>query len=196
MLTLTQFQQIFPNAKQELFDSLTKFIPIYQINSLVMFLSQISVESSQLTIFEENLMYSAHALLATWPSHFDVALAASYAYQPEKIANRVYANRMGNGLESSGDGWLYRGRGAIQITGKDNYSQLSNYLNKPIDLTVQYLTTPDGIIESACWFWVQIAKVNNYSDRADIPQVTKAINGGYTGLQNRYDEFDRINPLI
>ena len=170
-------------------EALNLILPEYQINTnlrLCHFLAQIIHESGHLKYNQENLNYSAKALRSVFGKYFPTdALAEQYARKPEKIANRVYANRMGNGDEDSGDGWLRRGRGLIQLTGTDNYKACSKALN--IDL----MKNPDLIVsnaevcvKTACWFW-SVNNLNKYADVDNIKTITKRINGGYNGLEDR-----------
>lgn len=170
-------------------EALNLILPEYQINTnlrLCHFLAQIIHESGHLKYNQENLNYSAKALRSVFGKYFPTdALAEQYARKPEKIANRVYANRMGNGDEDSGDGWLRRGRGLIQLTGTDNYKACSKALN--IDL----MKNPDLIVsnaevcvKTACWYW-SVNNLNKYADIDDIKTITKRINGGYNGLEDR-----------
>jgi len=151
---------------------------------LAHFFAQIHHESN-LKPVSENLNYSTSSLLRVFKKYFPTKeIAMEYARQPEKIANKVYANRMENSNECSGDGWKYRGRGFIQITGKYNYRKLTedtgiDYLNNP-DLL---LTEADSMI-SALWFWNKM-NLNKYADKDDIKTVTRKINGGYNGLKHR-----------
>ena len=150
------------------------------------FMAQVAHESGKFSIIEENLNYSAEGLIATWPSHFTEEIAQQYARQPEKIANYVYANRMGNGDEASGDGWNFRGRGLIQITGRNNYTTMSNYLTNSTILTNPDIvaTDTDLVAESAGWFW-SANNLNHFADSTDFEGLTKAINGGLNGLADR-----------
>lgn len=191
-MDLQQFNTLFPHASNDIFNAILKCIDSYKITNLVMFLAQTSEESGRFTQFSENLNYSANRLMQVWPNRFDESNADDYAYAPEKLANNVYANRMGNGDEDSGDGWKYRGRGAIQMTGKNLYSQFAKFKHMDLEAIVSYMETSDGIIDSACWYWTTIAKVNKYAQRTDVPTVTRIINGGFTNLNIRYAEFDRI----
>lgn len=122
-------------------------------------------------------------------------VAVLYERQPEKIANKVYASRMGNGPESSGDGWKYRGRGAIQITGKNTYSEFAATINKTLDETIEYVETLDGAIESACWFW-QKNGLNAICDKDDIVAMTKRINGGTIGLEHRTSSYKNAKKVL
>lgn len=148
------------------------------------FIAQTGHESAGYTTLVENLNYSEQALLSLFPSHFSGAAdAANYARQPEKIANRIYSNRMGNGNEASGDGWKFRGRGLIQLTGRDNYTQFGS-VNNP-----DYLSTPAGAVASAAWFWNK-NNLNQYADAGEITIMTKIINGGTNGLNDRIARYN------
>lgn len=153
------------------------------------FLAQCGVESAGLTKLEESLNYSAEGLIKTWPTRFNASNASLYARKPEKIANKVYASRMGNGDEASGDGWKFRGRGAIQITGKNNYTDLSHYLSLSLEECVKYCETTKGAIEASCWYWSK-NNLNMYCDRNEFNALTQAINGGLTGLSDRLRLFN------
>lgn len=150
------------------------------------FMSQVAAESVGFLLVEENLNYSAKALLETWSTRFTSETASQYAHQPEKIANYVYANRMGNGDEASGDGWNFRGRGLIQITGRTNYTNMSGYLNNQLILDTPEIVATDSKLaaESAGWFW-SAHNLNQYADAGDFIGLTKAINGGLNGLAAR-----------
>ena len=200
MLSVETFSKLFPQAKtpQAWVDALNNFLPQYEINSedrMTMFLAQCGLECEGFTVLVENLNYSATALLTTWPKHFTTADANTYARQPEKIANRTYANRMGNGDESSGDGWKFRGKGCIQITGRDNTEAFAKSIGKDIDATCAYLLTIDGAIESACWYWKN-NRLNAYADAKDVVGCTKAINGDLNGLADRKNLYAKAISLI
>lgn len=152
---------------------------------IVHFLAQLAHESGWFKYKEENLNYSAKALRSVFGKYFPTdELANQYARKPEKIANRVYANRMSNGNEESGDGWRYRGRGLIQLTGKSNYTDFKT--DKGIDVIAQpeRLTDPDVALEAAIWFWKKRG-LNQFADEDDILTITKRINGGTNGLDHR-----------
>lgn len=157
-------------------------------------LAQLHHESN-LEPIQENLNYSAARLLKIFPKYFKtIEDAKLYERQPEKIANRVYANRMGNGDEASGDGWKFRGRGFIQITGRKNYQALSNatkidYINAPDKL----LNEADSMI-SALWYWSSNG-LNKYADKDDILTITKRINGAYNGLEHRKELLEKYKLL-
>jgi putative chitinase len=134
--------------------------------------------------------------MLTWPRRFpNVDIANQYARKPEKIANKVYSDRLGNGPESSGDGWRYRGRGAIQLTGKSNYIEFAKSVNMKLEDVIPYLETTKGAVESACFFWNN-NNLNKFADRLDMRGLTKAINGGFHGLQQRTDKFNKIIGIL
>lgn len=191
MITESQLASILPLNKNIsiLTNALNQILPKYDITTtdrIASFIGQCAVESCEFTIFEENLKYSAKGLMSVWPNHFPTEdIAKQYQYKPEMISNLVYANFLGNGSTESGDGWKYRGRGAIQLTGKSNWTKLSTYLNKSMDDTLSYGGTPSGQIESACFFWY-MNKLNTYADQKDIITLTKHVNGPRClGLENR-----------
>ena len=163
------------------------------------FLGQCMHESNNFKTLQENLHYSANGLKAVWGSRFPTdEIANKYANHPDMIANKVYANRMGNGNEESGDGWRYRGRGIIQCTGKDLYKTLSDALN--IDLMID----PDLLMQmpyasmSAGWFWNKrglnaLADQNNYEA---TKEMTKRINGGFNGLDDRINKIEQVKKVL
>lgn len=181
--------------------SINKLLPVYSITSkkrVAMFLAQTAHESLNWTILEENLNYRARTLLDVFPKYFKTqAEADAYAMKPEKIANKVYANRMGNGPSSSGEGYKYRGRGILQITGKDNYRNCSKglYGDERLIQTPELLVGYDGAVGSACWFW-NSRNLNYDSDKRDIVGATKKINGGINGLDDRKIKYDKIFKLL
>ena len=189
-LNLEKLKKCVPNNKDHagLLNAFNKVFEKYQINTkerVAGFLAQCGHESLDFTILKENLNYGAKGLRGTFGKYFpDDATAAKYERKPEMIANRVYASRMGNGNEASGDGYKYRGRGAIQLTGHDNYTAFAKDIGKTIDETIAYLETLEGAIESACWFWKKNG-LNEIADKKDITLMTKRINGGTIGLEDR-----------
>lgn len=182
-----------------LFDALTDVLPNYDITTpkrVAAFLAQCGHESLDFTILNENLNYRAESLVKVFGKYFPTSeIANTYARQSEKIANRVYANRMGNGNEQSGDGWKYHGRGAIQITGHDNYQAFAKRIQKTLDDTVAYCETLDGAIESACWFW-STHGLNALADAGDNLGMTKRINGGVIGLSDRQTRLDNNLQIL
>lgn len=204
ILTAQKLDQILPNVYgtatlEKYIAPLNKVIVEYQLDSkerVAAFIAQTGHESGEYQTVRENLNYSAQALRKTFPKYFkSVAEAQSYARQPAKIANRVYANRMGNGDEASGDGWRFRGRGLIQITGRNNYTALAKYLGRSIEDTISYLETTEGAVVSAAWFW----KTNNLRDleeRNEFLTLTRKINGGTNGLDHRKLLYERALSIL
>ena len=181
-------------------NALNNVLPQQNINTpmrVAQFLAQIGHESGSLNFDIENLNYSQAALQAVFGKYFPTAqLAADYARQPEKIANRVYANRMGNGDEASGDGWKYRGRGLIQLTGKDNYSAFSSATGIDVVSNPNPLANdPELAVKAATWFWT-MRGLNTYADQDDIRTITKRINGGYNGLEDREAYLARAKSAL
>ena len=178
--------------------SFNQWNEVFKINTplrVAAYLSQVLVESAYLTASVENLNYSADGLLKTFPKYFKSrAEAEAYARKPEKIANKVYANRYGNGNEASGDGWRYRGRGLIQLTFRSNYEEFSRY-----DLcTEPVLKQPDKVAEfpvnqiAAMWYWEK-RKINDPADNGNMDEVTKRVNGGSNGLATRKTIYRRLS---
>jgi putative chitinase len=188
--TQNQLAQMIPGNQyvDEWYKALCYMLPKYEINTpqrVAAFVAQCAHESGNFRTLRENLNYSAGSLMRVWPSRFPtLEIANQYAMQPEKIANRAYADRMGNGPESSGDGWKYSGKGLIQLTGKDNYSRFAQSINMSIDQLPEYLVTFEGAVQSACWFW-NTNHLNQFADSNDILTMTQRINGGTNGLEER-----------
>ena len=161
--------------------ALSEICPEYGIDSkqrLAAFLAQCCHESGGFKFLKENLNYRAESLMKTWPSRFPtLAFAQQYARNPEKIANYVYANRMGNGPTESGDGWRYIGRGLIQLTGRENYSWFAASIETPVDEIPDYLETFEGAVQSACWFW-DTNNLNRWADAGDFDGVSDVVNRG------------------
>ena len=196
-VTLELLQRICPKTKRTVLakyvDALNDVCEYYDMyknpKRAAAFLAQIAHESGGFNHVVENLNYSARGLMTTFRKYFpDEATARAYERQPERIANRVYANRMKNGPESSGDGWRFRGRGLIQLTGRDNYTRFAEGLGISLDETVAYLETPEGAVSSAGWFWDN-NDLNKFCDRDDFVGLTKRINGGTIGLEDRLHHY-------
>ena len=191
MVTAEQFQKLFPaNREPEAWTAaLNLIMPKWEITGglrTAAFISQCGHESQGFTRVRENLNYSAEALTKTWPVRFPPTVAKQYARQPERIANRAYADRMGNGPEDSGDGWLHRGRGLIQLTGESMYRLFAAASGKAYyDEVTAYMETKEGAVESACWFWVKVKDLNPIADQGNVLTMTKKINGGTNGLDER-----------
>jgi putative chitinase len=169
-------------------DQLNATMNRFEINTpyrIAGFLSQVSHESGGFKFVAENLNYSAESLMRVWPSRFPtMEVAQAYARNPEKIANKAYSSRMGNGDEMSGDGWKYRGRGLIQLTGKDNYLAFSMACDNEALTNPELVEEPALAAESAGWFWDR-NKLNALADAQDVVGMTKRINGGTNGLDHR-----------
>jgi len=200
-LTVSQLKQMVPGITHvdhwiEAFDQL---LPDYEINTpkrVAAFIAQCAHESGGFRFLKENLNYKAESLMKTFPKYFsDKDTANAYAKQPVKIANRVYASRMGNGDEASGDGYRYCGRGLIQLTGKTNYDWFAASLEISATEASEYLETFEGAAQSACWFW-ESNNLNVEADAGDIKKMTKKINGGYIGLDDRIKHYEHALHIL
>lgn len=177
----------------EWYEAMREIFPLYEIttpNRVAAFIAQCAHESNNFKVLQENLNYSADALNKIFPKYFKNAgrNAQDYHRQPERIANVIYASRMGNGDPRSGEGWKFRGRGVIQLTGKNNYTAFGKTLSLSPDDVIRYVKTKKGALESACWYW-DSRKLNLYADKQDIKGMTKRINGGYIGLEDRKKHY-------
>jgi putative chitinase len=200
MITLEQLQQILPNNPyvEQWHEALTNLLPDYEINTphrIAAFIAQCSHESGGFTALKENLNYRAETLRKVFPKYFTESSAQQFAGQQEAIANRVYANRMGNGPEESGDGYRYCGRGLIQLTGKDNYQNFADSLEMNIEEVPDYLGTFEGALQSACWFW-ENNNLNQLADSGDFVTMTKRINGGTIGLEDRIARYNHTLQVL
>jgi putative chitinase len=195
-ITLELLQNIAPQTKvsklEGFVEGLQEACDKFEINTpsrLACFLAQVGHESGGFNAVKENLNYSAAGLTGTFHKYFPTLESAHpYERNPEAIANRVYANRMGNGDEHSGDGFKYRGRGLIQLTGHDNYHAFAEDLGLEIDEAIEYLETYEGAAMSAAWFWWK-NNLNDWADKEDMVTLTKKINGGTIGLEDRIHHF-------
>jgi len=203
-LTLEQLQQLLPkNPHVEYWHkALAQLLPDYDINTpqrIAAFVAQCAHESGGFTALKENLNYKAVTLRKIFPKYFpDDAIANHYASLPNKqeaIANKVYASRMGNGDESSGDGYRYCGRGLIQLTGKNNYQSFADSLEMDVEDVPEYLATFEGAAQSACWFW-ESNNLNQWADKGDILTLTKRINGGTIGLDDRIKHYQHALHVL
>ena len=202
MLTQAILKKVFPKAKKPklLFGAMDELFPKYSVDTperIAGFLAQCGHESGGFRFVEENLNYSAKALDSVFGKYFKNGGrdAKKYARKQEKIANVVYANRMGNGDEDSGDGWQFKGRGYIQLTGRNNYTSFAESVDMDLDDCIDYLKTPKGALESALWFW-DTNKLNKYCDRHDVKGMTKRVNGGYNGLEDREQKWEKLLDLL
>lgn len=218
MLTSKQFSQLFPKAQDpdSWVSSMNEVFPKYEINTpqrVAAFLAQCGHESGGWTVFEENLNYSAQGLANTWPTRFAIkndkgevvkpakpnTIANQIQRNPVEIANHVYCDRMGNGSYASGEGWKYRGRGPIQLTGKENYTRFAKEMFQDWQNLVD---NPDWVnadrnfaLMSAIWFWND-KKLNQWVDSGDFKELTRRINGGYNGLEDRTKHYNEAIHLL
>ena len=203
IITQDQLQQLLPYNRQipQWHEALVAVLPNYDITTplrIAAFIAQCSHESGQFTVLEENLNYRAETLTRIWPTRFPPDVAARYAAMPNKqeaIANRAYGNRMGNGDEASGDGYKYRGRGLIQLTGKDNYASFSLSEDNEALVKPELVSQPNLAVQSACWFW-KTNNLNRFADVGDIEGMTRAINGGYNGLEERKKNYEHALQVL
>jgi len=203
MISPLQLKQI-ANIKDvarltELTNAINDTLAKFEINTPLRvqhFLAQVLHESGNLSTFKENLNYSAKGLTTTFRKYFlTEEVATPYARKPDLIANKVYASRMGNGDESTGDGAKFKGRGAIQVTGRENYTQLSkttgiDFISKP-----ELLETTKYALLSAGWFWSKTG-LNAFADKDDILTITKRINGGTNGLDERKNNLIKVKNIV
>ena len=163
------------------------------------FLAQCAHESGNFRFIKENLNYRWQSLRKVFPKYFpNDEIAQRYAAMPnrqEAIANRIYANRMGNGPEESGDGFRYCGRGLIQLTGKNNYTNYAMSLEIDVEEASEHLKTFEGCVQSAAWFWDE-NKLNQFADKKDIITLSKRINGGTIGLEDRIKHYNHALHVL
>ena len=194
ILSKEQLAQLIPgNPYVDYWHSaMERCLPDYDINTpqrVAAFMAQCGHESANFKFLKENLKYRAASLTKVWPKYFpNMDIANQYAGNEEKIANRAYANRMGNGPEESGDGWRFCGRGLIQLTGRNNYQNFADSIETDINDIPAYLATFEGAVQSACWFW-ETNKLNQWADKGDMLTLTKRINGGTLGLDDRIKHY-------
>jgi len=203
-LTKEQLKQLLPKNPyiDHWFDALSILLPDYEINTpqrIAAFIAQCAHESGGFTALKENLNYKPATLRKLFGKYFPTdALAEEYCAKPNKqeaIANRIYASRMGNGDEASGDGYKYCGRGLIQLTGKSNYVAFADSLEITPEEASQYLATFEGAAQSACWFW-ESNNLNQWADKGDIVTLTKRINGGTIGLEDRIKHYEHALHVL
>ncbi len=206
-LTAQQLKQIMPGCSDPTpwVPALNEAMARFDITSsarMAAFLAQIAHESGQLTRLSENLNYSAERLMQVWPKRFPtMEKARQYERNPQKLANCVYAKRLGNGDEASGDGWNYRGRGLIQLTGRDNYRAAAQGIELPLEQEPDLLLQSGPAALSAAWFWqshglneLADAQQNDRSD--DFSGITRRINGGTVGLKERVAFWDKARDVL
>ncbi len=180
-------------------EALALCCPDYDINTprrVAAFVAQCAHESGGFKFLKENLNYKAASLMKVWPRYFPtMEIAQQYANKQDRIANRAYGGRMGNGDEASGDGWKFCGRGLIQLTGRSNYQAFADSIETDIEEIPAYLATFEGAVQSACWFW-ETNKLNQWADSGDILTLTKRINGGTLGLEDRKKHYEHALHVL
>jgi putative chitinase len=203
-LTKEQLKQLLPNNPyiDQWYEALSQLLPDYEINTpqrIAAFIAQCAHESGGFTALKDNLNYNAATLRMIFGKYFpNDEIANQYASLPNKqeaIANKVYASRMGNGDEASGDGFRYCGRGLIQLTGKSNYQSFADSLEMNVEDVPEYLQTFEGAAQSACWFW-ESNNLNQWADKEDILTLTKRINGGTIGLDDRIKHYEHAKHIL
>ena len=200
-LTKEQLKQLLPKNPyiDQWHHALSQLLPDYEINTpqrIAAFIAQCAHESGGFIFLSENLNYEAESLTKIFGKYFkDLPTAKAYEKNPQKIANKIYADRMGNGNEASGDGYKYRGRGLIQLTGKTNYTWFAASLGITVEEASEYLQTFEGAAQSACWFW-ETNNLNQYADSDDILTMTKRINGGTIGLEDRKKHYEHAKHVL
>jgi len=202
-LELDQLQQLLPKNPyvEHWHEALAQLLPDYEINTaqrIAAFVAQCAHESGGFTAIKENLNYRPESLVKLFGKYFNLDLAKQYCAHPNKqefIANRIYASRMGNGDEASGDGYRYCGRGLIQLTGKSNYQAFADSLQMAVEDVPEYLATFEGAAQSACWFW-EANNLNRWADAGDILKMTKIINGGTIGLEDRIKHYEHALHVL
>ena len=201
ILTKEQLAQLIPGNPyiDYWYHALEQALPDYDINTprrVAAFIAQCAHESGGFKFLKENLNYKAPSLRRVFPKYFPTdELAMAYEKRPQMIANRVYAGRMGNGPEESGDGWKFCGRGLIQLTGKNNYTFFAASLDMDVEDVPEYLETFEGAVQSACFFWEQ-NNLNQWADKGDILTLTKKINGGTIGLDDRIKHYNHALHVL
>ena len=198
--TANKLAQCIPGAPHvdQWFLAIQEILPDYNINTVervACWLGQTAHESGGYRALRENLNYKAEGLVKIFPKYFRDVDPNAYAHNQEKIANRVYSNRMGNGNEASGDGFAFRGRGLIQTTGRDNYQAFADSIGEDINDIPAFLETYEGAVQSACWFW-ESNNLNALADKMDIKTMTKKINGGYIGLEDRTNHINHAIQVL
>ena len=204
MLTLNQLKQLLPRNQHVSYwhHALEQLLPDYEINTprrMAAFIAQCAHESAQFTVLKENLNYKPMSLRKLFPKYFDTdELAQQYCSKPNKqaaIANRIYANRMGNGDEASGDGYRFSGRGLIQLTGRATWQEFADSIETSLTDLDEYMQSFEGACQSACFFW-ESRKLNQYADTGDILTLTKKINGGVIGLEDRKKHYEHALHIL
>jgi putative chitinase len=197
--TEDKFAQLISHNTPEWYQALVNNLPQYDIHTperVAAFIAQCAHESGGFKRLKENLNYKWESLRRVFPKYFPTDdVAQEYAHKPEQIANRIYGSRMGNGDESSGDGFRYCGRGLIQLTGRNNYTKFAESMGMAVEEVPALLETYDGAVKSACWFWSS-NNLNQWADASDILTLTKRINGGTIGLEDRIKHYNHAMEVL
>jgi putative chitinase len=208
VITLQQFQQMIPTNREaaDWYAIAIELFPKYNINTpnrIAGFMAQCAHESGDFRVLEENLNYSAEVLNRVFGRYFGAPPkrnAAEYARNPQKIANYVYMDefrspnsRLGN--TQPGDGWKFRGGGIKQLTGRSNFARFGSSIDMTADQAADYVRTKKGAFESACWFW-RTNNIERFADRDDIDGMSRAINGGDNGLEDRRNRYNRAKSVL
>lgn len=199
-----QLMSIMPAAREQdierYIEALNTQLPRYKINTplrMAHFIAQVAHESGSFKHHCEDLSYSAKALRCVFSKYFDCdEMAERYARKPQEIANLVYANRMGNGDTVSGDGWRYRGRGLIKLTGRENYANCAAFIDYDcVENPDLLLNDPQVAVAAACWYW-HSRKLNDVADRDDLKRITGKISSGCHGLESRKGFYERARQVL
>lgn len=197
MLDISRLNGIVP---AKVLGELPKILDRYELNTplrLAHFLAQCAHESTVFKVVFEDLHYKPQRIMQVWPKRFPTLLSTKgYAFNPEALANKAYAGVIGNGTEKSGDGWKFRGRGYIQLTGRENYQNFSNYAKLPSVMINPDLVATEYPLQSAAWFWTVYKKLNPLADANDLNRITRIVNGGYKGLEDRRAWFNKIHSAL
>lgn len=203
MITIDQFEKMIPTNKEpdEWYTIALELFPLYGLitrNRIAGFMAQAGHESGDFKTLQENLNYSETALLKTFSRYFTKEIAKQFARKPEMIANRVYddanrTNKLGN--TQLGDGWRFRGRGLIQLTGRWNYEKFGKTIGKTAEETAVYMESKRGAMESALWFW-ETNNLNRFADADDIQGMSRAVNGGDNGMSDRVSRYSKNKTTL
>lgn len=202
IITADELTQIMPLAGahvQTYLDPLNEAMQEFAIDNpdrIAAFIAQLAHESAQLSRVEENLNYSAERLTQVWTVRFpSLAVALPYSHNPQRLANHVYANRLGNGDEASGDGWRFRGAGLIQLTGRENQTRCATFFRVPVPTVGDWLRSPEGAARSAAWFW-WTRGLSSLADTGQFTFITRRINGALVGLDERCKFWETAKDVL
>ena len=197
MISLDQLKTLVPHCldTEQWYNTFIEVLPEFEIESnlrVSAFLAEVIHESDNFTALSERLNYRAEVLMKVWPKRFPtLEEARKYEHNSQALANKVYANRMGNGDLESGDGYKFRGRGLVQLTGKENHQNFANFIGMDLEDVPAYLESYDGAVKSACFFWKNHG-LNEIADTKDINKISTIINGGTQGLDARRELYQKL----